>query len=107
VRANRRDVSHVIVRVTDAAGNTVPTADNRIHLELVGEGRLIGLDNGKPDDHTDYRSNERAAFNGLCLAIVRATSVPGRIKITASSPELSRGQCEIRTEVARSADRAP
>jgi beta-galactosidase len=98
LRANRRDVSHVIVRVTDAAGNTVPTASNRVRLEVEGEGRLIGFDNGKPDDHTDYRSSERAAFGGLCLAILRATGRPGPIRISASSPGLSIGQCEIRTE---------
>jgi beta-galactosidase len=97
LRANRRDVSHVVVRITDAAGNTVPTADNRVTLAVEGEGRLIGFDNGRPDDHTDYRSYERAAFNGLCLALVRSTGTPGPVRITASSPGLSGGECEIRT----------
>ena len=31
-------------------GNTVPTAGNQVNLEVVGEGRLIGFDNGKPCD---------------------------------------------------------
>ncbi|MGA2977623.1 MAG: glycoside hydrolase family 2 TIM barrel-domain containing protein [Spirochaetia bacterium] len=98
LRANRRDVAHVIVRIADAAGYTVPLAGNRVHLEVEGEARLIGFDNGKPDDHTDYRSKERAAFNGLCLAIVRATGAPGPVRITASSPGLSSGQCKIHSK---------
>jgi beta-galactosidase len=98
VRANRRDVVQLIVRVADADGNTVPTACNPVDVEIQGEGRLIGFDNGKPDDHTDYRSRKRAAFNGLCLAIVRATEVPGRIVVTASSPSLSGGHCEVQSQ---------
>ncbi len=84
--ANRRDLSHVVVRIVDAAGNTVPTADNRVTLAVQGEGRLLGFDNGRPDDHTDYSSNERGVFHGLGLALLRSTDTPGRVGITASSP---------------------
>jgi len=97
LRANRRDVAHLTVRITDAAGATVPNAANMVQLQVEGEGRLLGLDNGKPDDHTDYRSPERAAFHGLCLAIVRASGTPGSIKIAVSSPGMAGSRCEIRT----------
>jgi beta-galactosidase len=98
MRGNGRAVSHVVVRLVDAAGRTVPTATNRVKLDVEGEGRLLGLDSGRTDDHTDYRMKERAACHGLCLALVRSTGTPGRIRITASSPGLQGAHCEIRTD---------
>jgi len=50
--------------------NIVPTADNVITFEVKGEDELIGVDNGNPTSHKDFKSNHRRAFNGLCLAIV-------------------------------------
>jgi beta-galactosidase len=86
--ANRRDVTHITVEIRDEQGRAVPTADNEIVFEVLGEARLIGVDNGDPLSHEDYKGNRRKCFNGLCLAIVQATARAGNIKITASSPFL-------------------
>jgi len=88
IRAGRRDVAHIEVRIVDAQGRMVPTASNEVTFEVQGEGRLIGVDNGDQQSHEDYKSNRRRAFNGMCLAIVQATAKPGQIRITASSPGL-------------------
>jgi beta-galactosidase len=66
----------------------VPTANNEIEFEVQGTGKLIGVDNGDPLSHEDYKASHRRAFNGLCLAIVQATDKAGRINIVASSPTL-------------------
>jgi beta-galactosidase len=97
IRANGRDIAHVVVRLVDAAGRTVPTAGNTVTLDVEGEGRLLGFDNGRPDDHTDYRVKERGASHGLCLALVRATDTPGRIHLNALSPGLQGARGEIET----------
>ena len=88
IAANRRDVAHIVVEVRDSEGRMVPTANNEIAFEIQGEGKLIGVDNGDPFSHEDYKENRRTAFNGLCLAIVQATANAGEIKIAASSPGL-------------------
>lgn len=49
---------------------------------------LLGVDNGNPESHEDFKSNRGNAFNGLCLAIVQSNGKPGRIQVTASSPSL-------------------
>jgi beta-galactosidase len=84
--ANRRDVAHVVVRILDAQGRVVPTADNEIAFEIQGEGKIVGLDNGNPVSHESYKGTRRKAFNGLCLAIVQSTARPGQIRMSASAP---------------------
>jgi len=88
IKADRRDVVHVIAQIVDDRGRVAPDADNEIVFELQGEGKLIGVDNGDPRSHEDFKANRRRSFHGLCLAIVQSTARSGEIRITASSPGL-------------------
>ncbi len=97
IAADRRDVAHVTIEIRDAQGRLVPDADNEIQFDIQGEGKILGVDNGDPQSHEDYKSNRRKAFNGLCLAIVQSTAAPGQIKIAASSPSLQGGNITIST----------
>jgi beta-galactosidase len=95
IAADRRDVAHATLRILDEAGRVVPAANSEVTLEVEGKGRLIGMDNGDPASHEDYKSNRRKAFNGLCLAIVQAVDKPGEIRLTASSPSLKQASVVI------------
>ncbi|HLK62399.1 MAG TPA: glycoside hydrolase family 2 TIM barrel-domain containing protein [Bryobacteraceae bacterium] len=106
ISADRRDVAHIAVQICDAQGFVVPVADHEVTFEVAGEGKLIGLDNGDPQSHEDYRSNPRKAFNGLCLAIVQASAYPGEIRVTANSPGLRPAAITISTIVDASLRRA-
>src|ERR1035441_478382 len=66
IAADRRDVAYVTVELLDAQGRVVPTADGEVAFVVEGEGKLIGLDNGNPQSHEDYKAARRKAFNGLC-----------------------------------------
>jgi len=88
IAADRRDVAHIMVEVLDPQGRVVPTGENEIAFDLLGEGKLIGVDNGNPQSHAGYKTNRCQAFNGLCLAVVQSTARPGSIRITASSTAL-------------------
>jgi beta-galactosidase len=94
---NRRDVAHVTIQILDDLRRIVPDADNEIKFEVQGEGRLIGLDNGNPESHEDYKSNQRRGFHGLCLAIVQSSTRSGKIRLTATSPGLKPGNLTITT----------
>jgi beta-galactosidase len=98
IMADRRDVAHITVQIQDATGRMAPTAANEVAFEIEGEGKIIGLDNGDPLSHEDYRSPRRKAFNGLCLAIVQSTGKPGQIRVTASSPGLKAGSVTVATK---------
>jgi beta-galactosidase len=93
--ADSRDVAHVTVTVLDVQGRVVPVAENEITFKIQGAGKLIGLDNGDPTSHEDFKGNRRKTFNGLCLAIVQSTNKPGKIQLTATSPKLKSGSVTI------------
>jgi beta-galactosidase len=98
IAADRRDVAHIAVQTLDEQGRMAPGADNEVAFEVEGEGKLIGVDNGNPQSHEDYKGNRRKAFNGLCLAIVQSTGKPGQIRVTASSPGLKPASVTIATK---------
>ena len=72
-------------------------AMNEIVFTVEGEGRLIGVDNGDPLSHEDFKANRRRAFNGLCMAIVQSTASASSITITATSPGLTSASLTINT----------
>jgi beta-galactosidase len=77
-----------MVEVLDQQGRVVPVAANDIAFNLQGEGKLIGVDNGNPQNHDSYKASRCQAFNGLCLAVVQSTAKAGSLRLVASSPTL-------------------
>jgi beta-galactosidase len=98
IAADGRDVVHLTVRVLDAEGHPVPTADDLITFDVRGPGQVIGVDNGNPVSHEPFQASQRRAFNGLCLAIVQSTGGPGTIEITASATGLEAGRVAVQAE---------
>ena len=47
-----------------------------VQIIVEGAGRLIGLDNGNPADHTSMKSDSRNTFKGLALAVVQPNNKP-------------------------------
>ena len=100
--ADGSDLSFVTVSVADKAGLTAPRAKNRIHFELFGPGEIVAVDNGDPTSHESFQSKERAAFNGLCLVVVRSKAgAPGSIKLRAYSEGLKSADVTVRSRRAR------
>lgn len=97
ISADGRDVAHIVVEIHDAKGQIVPAAMNEITFHVEGEGKLIGVDNGDPLSHEEYKTNHRLSFHGLCLAIVQSGATAGRIKIAATSPGLTPADVTIET----------
>jgi beta-galactosidase len=88
VTADGVDVSLVTARVVDDHNRTVPVASNEVAFTVTGAGRLLGVGNGDPSSHESDKGARRAAFNGLCLAIVQASRTAGAITIKADSAGL-------------------
>jgi beta-galactosidase len=97
IRADRRDVAHIVAKVLDAEGRIDPDAAHEIAFEIQGEGRLIGLDNGDPSSPEDYKGKQRKCFHGMCLAMVQSTAARGQIRVTASAPGLKPATLTIRS----------
>lgn len=90
--ADGEDVSVVTVTALDSAGREVPTADNLIHFEIKGAGKIIGVGNGNPSSHEpdkylngDYK---RKLFGGKCEVIIQSMRSAGEITLKASGDGL-------------------
>jgi beta-galactosidase len=98
VKADGEDVAVITVSVTDAQGRPVPDAANKIHFELAGPGKILGVGNGDPSSHepdvflptgNSAPDWQRSLFSGLAQIIVQSTKEPGEIKLTAHSDGLT------------------
>lgn len=93
-----RDVAHVKVEIIDENGLVVPSAENSVEFIVEGEGKLIGVDNGSPQDHNSFKLNRRNAFHGLALALIQTNEKPGKIKLTARAQGLQESNIEIESK---------
>ena len=95
--ADGAELSYITVNITDENGNIVPDAANNVKFNVEGAGRLVGVDNGKQDDHQSYQDNNRDAFSGSLVAIVQSEKNAGEITVTASAEGLEPATVEIIT----------
>ena len=102
IRADGIDLSFVTVRILDKDGVPSPRADNRIRFSIEGPGEIVATDNGDPTSFESFQSPTRAAFNGLCLVIVRSRpGEPGKITVRAESESLESTTIPLQTVLAR------
>ncbi len=88
IGTGRHDVAHVTVEIVDRDGLPSPTAEDEIAFEVKGAGRIVGVDNGRPDSHESFQANRRKAFNGLALVLLQSTGRPGDMVLSASGASL-------------------
>jgi beta-galactosidase len=91
------DVSHIEVRIVDEHGTVVPDASDAVKFEVSGPGKIIAVDSGSVVSTEPFQAQERKAYQGRCLAIVRATG-KGTFKLTAKSVDLEPATVAIAAE---------
>lgn len=96
--ANRTDVVHVAVDITDEHGIFCPHAENAIEFKVSGPAKIIGIDNGDPIDLSDYKTNVRRAFRGKVMLLIQSTDARGTISISAKSEKLKDSVVTIQSE---------
>lgn len=102
IAADGKDLSYITVDVTDAKGNIVPDADDRVKFTVKGDGVLVGVDNGSSPDHDSYKADNRRAFSGKVLAIVKSTKKAGEFTVTASAEGLKSSEIKVKTTPVKS-----
>lgn len=85
IRATGTDLSFVTVKITDENGTLVPEADNLVHFDIEGEGKIVGVGNGNAMSLEPAKGSERRAFSGMCLVVVQGTGKKGKIALKATS----------------------
>lgn len=97
IRTDGSDLSFITIKVVDAKGTLVPGADNMITVDVSGGGEIASTDNGDPGDLTRFTSQQRKAFNGLALVVVKAKpGYRGPITITVNAAGLLPGHTVIK-----------
>jgi beta-galactosidase len=91
------DVVFVRVTVVDAKGVVIPNASDLITFKIDGSGIVATVDSGDNSSHEPFQASERRAYQGRCVAVVKATAPSGKITLTASAPGL--GSASIKLSV--------
>jgi beta-galactosidase len=88
--ADGDDLSFITARIEDSNGHLVPTSDALIHFNVAGAGRIEAVDNGDAATVEAFHADQRHAFSGLALLIVRSRAgSSGAIHVTADSAQLA------------------
>ena len=99
IAGDGKDLSFVTLTIGDDDAQLVPRSMNTIHFAVSGPGEIVATDNGDATDLTVFPSADRRAFNGLALAIVRATpGAHGDIVVTATSDGLAAATTTLHVE---------
>src|ERR1039458_1296823 len=94
--ADWNEVAFVRATVVDAHGVLVPSATNLITFKVSGPGVIAAVDNADNASHEPFPAGERHAFQGRCVAFVKASAPSGKIVLTASAPGLKSDEVVIK-----------
>ena len=98
IRADRNDLSYVMVDIVDAEGNLVTNADDvKVDFRISGNGEIAGIGSGSPTDMSSFQQASKKSWQGKCLAIVRPKGAPGKIVLNATAEGLKEAGIEITT----------
>jgi beta-galactosidase len=89
------DVAHVIAAVTDGQGVVVPVADNEVAFQVSGPGSVAAVNTADNASREPFQASSRRAYQGACIAVIRATASKGRIIVNASSAGLAASSVTI------------
>jgi beta-galactosidase len=92
------DLVYITVSITDAVGNSLPTANDLINFEVSGGGKLVGVDNGYQANLDSFKANSCKLFNGKCIAIIQSIGKRETIKIKASTGSLPFSTIEVKVD---------
>lgn len=75
LRADGEDICQVEIMLADENGQ--PAKDEIIHCQVLGDLRILGIENGKPDDLTPYAEPRRETLDGRAIVYLRTGLLPG------------------------------
>jgi beta-galactosidase len=82
------DLVFVTVEVVDPGGLVDPTADHLIRFAVQGAGSIAAVGNSNPRSTEMYRGNQRQAFRGRCLVVLKSNGESGEIVLQACADGL-------------------
>ena len=98
LHADGKDISFITVRITDKDGNLCPNANHLVEFSVSDLGTIAAVGNGDPATTAPFQSNQRKAFNGLCMLMVKTTKKSGTISIQATSDGLKTASTSLSSD---------
>ena len=95
IPADDDELAFITVEAVDREGVPCPLYDGLFHFKVTGAGTYEASANGDPRSLELFGSPEKHAFFGKCMAVVRAGTVPGVLRLTVSAEGLPDAVCEI------------
>ena len=93
--ADGKSLAFVTVEVLDKDGNLCPYAENQIFFDVSGKARIEGVDNGCQTSLERFKADNRKAFGGKCLVVLRADKSPGNVTLTAKAVGLVKDSIQL------------
>ena len=82
-------VATVAATVVDINGVVVPDAANLIRFMVAGPGVIAAVDSGDHRSHEPFHATQRLAYQGRCVAFVKASASSGQITLSAEASGLA------------------
>ena len=86
--ADGADLAYMTVRLADDSGNVNRQAVKTVSVRVEGAGTLQGFGSADPATENHYDNKTWETYDGQLLAVVRAGSAPGTIRVIFSSDGL-------------------
>ena len=83
LQASGQNVIQAEVTLLDKDGHIAGADDKVIYYQLVGDGEILGIENGKPDDLTCYAEKYRSTYRGRAIVYIRAGETDSGITLHA------------------------
>ena len=83
------NVAFVRAKIVDANGIEIPRADDLISFNISGPGAIAAVDSANNSSHEPFQATKRHAFEGQCVAFVKAAGPSGKITVNATAPGLA------------------
>ena len=90
-------VATVRARIVDSKGVTLPRASDLISFKISGPGVIAAVDNADNASHERFQTNSCHAFQGGCVAFVKANAGSASITVTATAGGLKAGSLALKT----------
>ncbi len=98
IKADGKALSYVTIQLRDKNGNLVPDDDRIINFKVVGNGKLIGLDNGYQADLESFKGVKHKTWKGKCIAIIQSEQRKGKIVLEVFAEGLPKHSIKIDAE---------
>ena len=88
IDADGKSLAFVTVEILDKDGNLCPNAENQVFFDVKGNASIAGVDNGCQTSMERFKADNRKAFFGKCLVVLRSGKQNGSVTLTAKAVDL-------------------